>query len=110
MLNRSINAFIYVYVSNIPTLPDWLCGLLFWGLVGRGFSLLDWISIETKHNRFSVDIDLDGVISKCMNDSDDMYRYNDHIIHGIDYLRSKGYDCGHGNIPSLISAGIAVEK
>jgi len=28
----------------------------------------------------------------------------------IDYLRSKGYDCGHGNIPSLISAGIAVEK
>lgn len=27
-----------------------------------------------------------------------------------DYLRSKGYDCGHGSIPSLISAGIAVEK
>ncbi len=27
----------------------------------------------------------------------------------IDYLRSKGYDCGRGSIPSLISAGIAVE-
>lgn len=28
----------------------------------------------------------------------------------IDYLRSKGYDCGHGSIPSLIAAGVAVEK
>lgn len=27
-----------------------------------------------------------------------------------DYLRSKGYDCGHGSIPSLIAAGVAVEK
>lgn len=28
----------------------------------------------------------------------------------IDYLSSKGYDCGHGSIPSLIAAGVAVEK
>lgn len=28
----------------------------------------------------------------------------------LDYLRSKGYDCGHGSIPSLIAAGVAVEK
>jgi len=28
----------------------------------------------------------------------------------VDYLRSKGYDCGHGLIPSLIAAGVAVEK
>ena len=28
----------------------------------------------------------------------------------IDYLRSKGYDCGHGSIPNLIAAGVAVEK
>jgi len=28
----------------------------------------------------------------------------------VDYLRSKGYDCGHGSIPSLIAAGVAVEK
>ena len=27
----------------------------------------------------------------------------------IDYLRSKNYDCGYGSIPSLISAGIAVD-
>lgn len=27
-----------------------------------------------------------------------------------DYLRSKGYDCGHGSIPNLIAAGVAVEK
>ena len=32
------------------------------------------------------------------------------ILRCYDYLRSKGYDCGHGNITSLISAGIAVEK
>jgi len=30
--------------------------------------------------------------------------------YGIDYLRSKGYDCGYGNIPSLIEAGIAIEN
>lgn len=28
----------------------------------------------------------------------------------VDYLRSKGYDCGHGSIPSLIAAGVAVKK
>ena len=28
----------------------------------------------------------------------------------IDYLRSKDYDCGHGLIPSLIAAGVAVKK
>ncbi len=28
----------------------------------------------------------------------------------IDYLRSKSYDCGYGSIPSLIAAGIAIEK
>ena len=28
----------------------------------------------------------------------------------IDYLRSNGYDCGHGSIPNLIAAGVAVEK
>lgn len=28
----------------------------------------------------------------------------------IDYLRSKGYDCGYCEIPSLIDAGIAIEK
>lgn len=28
----------------------------------------------------------------------------------IDYLRSVGYDLGHGNIPSLIDAGIAIDK
>lgn len=28
----------------------------------------------------------------------------------IDYLRSHGYDCGYGYIPSLISAGIAVSS
>jgi len=28
----------------------------------------------------------------------------------IDYLRSKGYDCGYANLNSLISAGVAVEK
>lgn len=28
----------------------------------------------------------------------------------VDYLRSKGYDCGHGSIPNLIAAGVAVEK
>jgi len=27
----------------------------------------------------------------------------------IDYLRSVGYDCGHGSIPSLIEAGIAIK-
>lgn len=26
----------------------------------------------------------------------------------IDYLRSRSYDCGYGNIPSLIQAGIAI--
>ena len=29
-------------------------------------------------------------------------------ISTIDYLRSKGYDLGYGNIPSLIDAGIAI--
>lgn len=28
----------------------------------------------------------------------------------IDYLRSKSYDCGHGSIPSLIAAGIAIDS
>lgn len=28
----------------------------------------------------------------------------------IDYLRSLGYDCGYGSIPSLIEVGIAVNK
>jgi hypothetical protein len=28
----------------------------------------------------------------------------------LDFLRSKSYDCGYGNIPSLIDNGIAVEK
>jgi len=28
----------------------------------------------------------------------------------IDYLRSKGYDCGYANLNSLIAAGVAVEK
>lgn len=28
----------------------------------------------------------------------------------IDYLRSKSYDCGHGSIPNLIAAGVAVAK
>ena len=28
----------------------------------------------------------------------------------IDYLRSNGYDLGHGSIPSLIAAGVAMEK
>lgn len=27
----------------------------------------------------------------------------------IDFLRSRGYDCGHSSIPSLIQAGIAVD-
>lgn len=27
----------------------------------------------------------------------------------IDYLRSVGYDCGYGSIPSLIEAGIAIK-
>ncbi len=30
--------------------------------------------------------------------------------YGIDYLRSKGYDCGYSDIPSLIEAGIAIDK
>lgn len=28
----------------------------------------------------------------------------------VDYLRSLGYDCGHGSISSLIEAGIAINK
>lgn len=28
----------------------------------------------------------------------------------IDYLRSKGYDCGYGEHPSLIEAGIAISS
>lgn len=28
----------------------------------------------------------------------------------IDYLRSKGYDCGYMHIPSLIDAGYAIDK
>ena len=32
------------------------------------------------------------------------------LMQSCDFLRSKGYDCGYGNIPSLIEAGIAVEK
>lgn len=51
----------------------------------------DWLEVKTIHNKFSVDIDYDGIISKCVNDSDEMYRYNENIVHGIDYLRSKGY-------------------
>lgn len=35
--------------------------------------------------------------------------YNMDIRKVYDYLRSKGYDCGHGSIPSLIAAGVAVE-
>jgi len=31
-------------------------------------------------------------------------------IEQIDYLRSKGYDCGYANLNSLIAAGVAVEK
>lgn len=32
-------------------------------------------------------------------------------IHAIiDYLRSKSYDCGYGEIPSLIEAGIAINR
>lgn len=28
----------------------------------------------------------------------------------VDFLRSRGYDCGYGEIPSLIEAGIAIDK
>ena len=28
----------------------------------------------------------------------------------LDYLRSKGYDCGYGSIDSLIDAGVAIEQ
>lgn len=28
----------------------------------------------------------------------------------IDYLRSRGYDCGYADIPSLIDAGLAIDK
>ena len=28
----------------------------------------------------------------------------------IDYLRSNSYDCGYGDIPSLIAANIAIDK
>lgn len=28
----------------------------------------------------------------------------------MDFLRSKGYDCGYGEIPSLIKAGIAISQ
>ena len=34
----------------------------------------------------------------------------DKIISIIDFLRSRGYDCGHGQIPSLLEAGLAVEE
>lgn len=33
-----------------------------------------------------------------------------HLTKTIDYLRSKGYDAGYGEIPSLIEAGIAIDK
>lgn len=38
---------------------------------------------------------------------DEPFLYN--YVQIIDYLRSLGYDCGYGSIPSLIEAGIAVE-
>lgn len=36
--------------------------------------------------------------------------FSDQLTHAIDYLRSKGYDCGYGEIPSLIDDGIAIDK
>lgn len=35
--------------------------------------------------------------------------YCEKVVTIIDFLRSKSYDCGYGNIPSLIAMGIAVE-
>lgn len=40
--------------------------------------------------------------------------HKQHLLHCykdmVDYLRSKGYDCGYGEIPSLIDAGIAIKQ
>lgn len=37
-------------------------------------------------------------------------RHLDKYIYLLDYLRSKSYDCGYMNIPSLIQAGYAIKK
>jgi len=37
-------------------------------------------------------------------------RHLEKYIYLLDYLRSKSYDCGYMNIPSLIQAGYAIKK
>lgn len=34
----------------------------------------------------------------------------DEAVQIVDYLRSRGYDCGYGHIKSLINSGLAVKK
>ena len=55
--------------------------------------------------------DLGGLIADLTSNSEDyikMHFNGSGIL--IDHLRSRGYDCGYGEIPSLIEAGIAIEK
>lgn len=55
--------------------------------------------------------DLEGLRDDIANNGDDVFDVGFtkcQIV--LDYLRSKGYDCGYGEIPSLIEAGIAIPK
>lgn len=71
----------------------------------------DFLYVESRRNDYSFQVDL----VEC---SVDIFRNDEAVTSGIpvrhsvyiDYLRSKGYDCGYGHIPSLIESGIAIDK
>ncbi len=76
----------------------------------------DWVGSDDLKKAI-IDVCL-GICGQFDGDSDIFCHYYDPeeiglgatlITHIIDYLRSKGYDCGFMGVPSLIDAGLAVK-
>ena len=55
--------------------------------------------------------EVDKIVHNTIRVEFEMHQYRIPItIEVIDFLRSKGYNCGYGNLVSLIDARIAVDK
>lgn len=54
--------------------------------------------------------DIGRAIIKNVTGKNGRIKHYPNIIKAFDLLRSKGYDCGFRHIPSLIEAGLAIDK
>lgn len=84
-------------------------------IVSRNYTITGFPYVKIHHNliAYSVQIDcrLINFDVSCMEDGNNVTGETDmQPIAIIDFLRSNGYDCGYGNVKSLIDAGIAISS